>query len=49
MLHAAEYLQQRGLTRTVLTHKGNAVFIIDYESGVAKQGFHPKLHLQSFY
>ena len=36
-LHATEYLQQRRFSRSVLSHQGNAVAVVDHETHILKE------------
>ena len=49
LLLTTEYLQHRRLASSVLTHKGDTVFVIDDETGINEQRLHTKLYFQSFY
>ena len=48
-LHAAEYLEQGGLSRTVFPHERDAVALVDDETDVVEERLHPELHLEVFY
>ena len=45
LLLTTQYLQERGLPRPILTHKGNAVAIVHHKAGTAEQRLHAKLNL----
>ena len=49
LAYAGQNLQQGTLSRSVLAHEGDAVFFVDYERYVTKQGGAAKLYGQSVY
>ena len=49
LLLSAENLQHRRLAGTVLSHKGNAVAIVDDETRISEQRLYAKLYFQALY
>ena len=44
LLHATQDLEHRRFAGTILTDKGNTVFVVDDKGRIAKQGFYAKLY-----
>ena len=48
-LQAAEYLEHRRFSGSVLTHQGNAVAVVNDEAYIMEEWLYAKLYFQSFY